>query len=431
MKRFLLISFLYFASMLTLSSQTDNGNVRVYVDCSNLWCDFDYMKTEITFVDFVRDRFSANVYILLTSQNTGSGQGEIKFIFLGQEAFKGNNDTLSYLKSINETDDVFRQAMTQILKIGLLPYCAKAGKTQNFQITYSDKKDDGDVTLRKESEIKDPWNYWVFRVGCNGNGSGDRTYKSFYYSGRITASRVTEKMKLNIGTNGSVNSNIYEYDVDGETKREETKSEYYRSYINYVHSISKHFSAGAFLSYAKDNYNNFNHQITVQPGIEYNVYPYSKSNQKLWSFQYKIGIVQNSYVDTSLYDKTAEYLPSHSLGTNIKFIQKWGSIYTGIQYRSYLHDLDFNNIGVNLSLDANVFKGLSVSVGSSYNSIHDQINLRKGASTEVDILIRRHEIASSYDFFFFFSLNYTFGSMYSNVVNPRFDSSGGMYFYSN
>src|SRR5207253_3154546 len=47
---------------------------RVFLDCQ--FCDFDYIRTEITFVNYVRDRKEAQVHILITTQPTGSGGDE-------------------------------------------------------------------------------------------------------------------------------------------------------------------------------------------------------------------------------------------------------------------------------------------------------------------------------------------------------------------
>jgi len=54
--------------------------------------------------------------------------------------------------------------------------------------------------------------------------------------------------------------------------------------------------------------------------------------------------------------------------------------------------------------------------------IHDQLGLPKRGATEEEVLLHRREIATQYSFHAGFGLNYTFGSIYSNVVNPRFGS---------
>ncbi len=45
---------------------------RVFLDCGA--CDFNYLRQEIQFVDYVRDRTDADVHVLATTQRTG-GRG--------------------------------------------------------------------------------------------------------------------------------------------------------------------------------------------------------------------------------------------------------------------------------------------------------------------------------------------------------------------
>ena len=63
--------------------------------------------------------------------------------------------------------------------------------------------------------------------------------------------------------------------------------------------------------------------------------------------------------------------------------------------------------------------------------IHDQLSLIKGEATLEQVLLRRTMLETNYSYYFSFGLSYTFGSIYSNVVNPRFGggSSGGIYYY--
>ena len=55
--------------------------VRVFLDCS-FFCDENYLRQEITVIDYMRDRKDADVHILVTTQSTGGGGTEytIKFI---------------------------------------------------------------------------------------------------------------------------------------------------------------------------------------------------------------------------------------------------------------------------------------------------------------------------------------------------------------
>ncbi len=54
---------------------------KVFIDC---WrCDRDYIRTEITYVNYVRDRKDADIHLLVTDQGTGSGGREYTLAFIG------------------------------------------------------------------------------------------------------------------------------------------------------------------------------------------------------------------------------------------------------------------------------------------------------------------------------------------------------------
>jgi hypothetical protein len=116
MRIFLSALLLFFVTK--VSAQTPSQGVKVFIDC-NAWCDFQFIKTEINYVDFVPDQFNSNVFVMITSQGTGSGGQEIKLFFSGREAFRGLEDTLRYNTSSVGTDDENRRLMAKYLKLGL------------------------------------------------------------------------------------------------------------------------------------------------------------------------------------------------------------------------------------------------------------------------------------------------------------------------
>src|SRR5260370_42085213 len=60
------------------SRTAQDSALRVFFDCQGVasGCDFDYVRTEITFVNWVRNREAAPVPVLVTIQTTGSGGTE-------------------------------------------------------------------------------------------------------------------------------------------------------------------------------------------------------------------------------------------------------------------------------------------------------------------------------------------------------------------
>ena len=61
--------------------------------------------------------------------------------------------------------------------------------------------------------------------------------------------------------------------------------------------------------------------------------------------------------------------------------------------------------------------------------MRDQVFLpRRGASDE-EILLQQRDLLTDFDYRLNVSLSYTFGSIFNNIVNPRFDAGGGQIFF--
>jgi hypothetical protein len=159
----------------------------------------------------------------------------------------------------------------------------------------------------------------------------------------------------------------------------------------------------------------------LQTGIEYAVFPYKEVNTKFWTFSYLVDARQNVYFDTTLYDKTKEFLFGHELKTKLSFNQKWGTLSIGASYRNYLHDWSLFNLSASTEISIRITGGLTFNMYSFAELTRDQIYLPKGGATPQEVLTRRRQLASGYNFYTYFGLNYRFGSKLNNFVNPRFD----------
>ena len=86
----------------------------------------------------------------------------------------------------------------------------------------------------------------------------------------------------------------------------------------------------------------------------------------------------------------------------------------------YFHDLSKHRVRLVGEFVLRVFRGLSLDFVGSVTRIRDQLALPMGGASAEEILLRRRELATSYRYNGSLRLSYTFGSIYSNVVNPRF-----------
>ena len=97
-----------------LSFAQSSTKTKVFIECTNMWlCDFDYLRTELSMVDFVRDRFIADVHVQVNTQFTSSGSEQNTIIFKGQNTFLNQDDTLTYFNESALSDDDKRKKMAK------------------------------------------------------------------------------------------------------------------------------------------------------------------------------------------------------------------------------------------------------------------------------------------------------------------------------
>lgn len=401
----------------TVSGQTEkNQKLRVYVDCQT-FCDLDYIKNEIKFIDHVNDRFQSDIYILINSQPTGSGGREYKLQFAGQNQFSGLKDTLSYIRQATATSDEDRKLAVQTLKLGLVSYIARTSRAKDLQITFT-----GDSATKSSDSgpQKDPWNMWVMNVRLNGYLSGDKNYSSNSFSTGFSASRISEKHKTS--TNISYNRNKNRFG-EGTDAFRFTNRNYYASNTT-VWSLGSHLSAGAYLSANRSDYSNYDAFVSVQPAVEYNFFPYKESTNHYLGIMYKVGASYLNYKEETIFLKMEELRTQQEISLDVSFNQKWGQVSGSTSFGHYFHDFRKNNLTFSVYTDLRLYKGLSLNFNGYYAFQRDQLNIVKGDINNEDLLTRRRQLDSNYSFYTSFGIRYRFGSLFNNVVNPRFDGSG-------
>ena len=100
----LVLSMAAVAAAQQAPAQPRPDKIRIFLDCS-FFCDETYLKQEITWVDYMRDRRDADVHVLVTTQNTGGGGTEYTIKFIGLGAFNGVQQTLRYNAPQSATSD--------------------------------------------------------------------------------------------------------------------------------------------------------------------------------------------------------------------------------------------------------------------------------------------------------------------------------------
>jgi hypothetical protein len=384
---------------------------NVYLDCDRRTCDFDYIKTEITFVNYVLDRQSADLQIIVTRQQTGSGGNEYTLAFMGLKAHQGKDATLRYYSKPTDTEEQFRRGLVNTLKQGLIPYVYDTPLAEFISISFAQKRD-----YRPAPET-DPWNYWVFSFGLRANGEFEDQSQKYSYQVNASANRTTEKVKIRFY--GQANYNHKRYEIPDEEPIVSNSNRKNLS-ASYVRSISGHWSWGGTLSFFSSTFDNAQLFASVGPAVEYDIFPYSEATRREIRIQYRLNYTKRDYYEITIYDKERENLFSQALQVVVEVKEPWGSIGASIQGSTFIPEVKYNNLRAELGVYVNLFKGFSFNVGGQYSRIRDQLSLPARDYTEEEILLELKRLATGYYLRFEMGLNYRFGSIYSNVVNPRF-----------
>ena len=388
--------------------------VKIFLDCND--CDMNYTRQEIPYINYVRDVREAEVFILVTDQDAGSGGEQFTFTFQGQGKFKGLNDTLTFTSSPDQTSTEIREKRTNMLKMGLMRYVAKTPLFHEIEINHNSE-------LESE-EVVDRWNNWVFELSTEPQYESEETNKRLELRNSINVSKITPDIKLEIEMDHFFNREkfIENVNTDSSTKNTYTTSAIMISNL-FAKSLSEHWSAGLRWDLGSSTRENFYFRTDFLPSIEYDIYPYSEATHRQLRILYGAGLQLNNYIDSTVYNKARETLYLQRLNIAFQIQKKWGSINLLLVGSNYFHDLSKNRIELMSSVNIRIVKGLALRINGGIAHINDQLNLKKGDISEAERLLQLRELATKYRVEGGIELTYTFGSIYNNIVNPRFSSS--------
>lgn len=398
------------------------GAVRVYLDCQTRGCDFDFMRDQIRWSTWVRDRLVADVQLLVTSLRTGSGGTEYTIEAIGLERYKGRADTAQVFTSPNDADDVVRRQLARTFSLLLAPYAAKTPLAARLSMTYVDAT--GATAVAQQP--KDRWNNWVYRISASGYANGEKQAQSRSVNVNTGAGRVTAAWKLNTEAYVSYNESRYDLGSDGVFLNLQRN---YGGSALAVKSLNDHWSAGLSVGGSHSDYFNQELSARLAPAIEYDLYPYKEFTRRQLTFYYQVGVSSFRYKSRTLYGEIAETRPLHNGTISWNAKQTWGSLNLSVFGSQYLHDLRRYSYGTGGNIDLRVTKGLSIFFGGRYSRVADQLYLAQSGLTDQQIIARQQALATNYRYFGNFGVSYTFGSIYNNIVNPRFGGSRGQDFF--
>ena len=384
-------------------------SLNFFLDCDD--CDFSFVRQELKFVSFVRDPKQADVHILMSESNTGSGGKKYFLNFIGLYTLEGIDYEYEYSTSQLDTDDDIRRGLLQRLKTGILQYLSKTGNFDQLEINL--KTDDDEQVL---SQFEDPWKKWVFRVEAGSDFQKEVSKNEYSLNTEVQIEKVTEDWKTKF--EGSYDTDYESYFDNGEKIINNQKRTDLA--INYVKSLTSRWSVGIFGGHRSDTYINTKSSFRVYSGLEYNIFPWDVSNRKVFTLRYKAGVHSYVYNEETIYNETREIRSYQALKLELQLVQPWGTIESSLEGWNYFQDFSKNKLTFDSEFSVRLAKQFSVYGELEAQVIHDQLYLPKGDASLEDVLLKRRKLATTYEIKIEIGFRFTFGSIYNNVINERF-----------
>ena len=392
------------------TSTSPTGRLKVYFDCDN--CDNDFIREEVDMVEYVRDPSEADVHVIVTSSDTGSGGRERSLALLGLGRFKGVDFKLRALSESGDTQDTQRQRLATAMTIGLLNYLAIDGVGGGLTL-------DVDYTMQpgQVGPATDRWNFWVMSVRGSVAMTGEESSREFNLSGDLGADRITDEWKITMGA--EIEYQREDFDLDEDEPLRAIRNE--RDFDGLVaRSLTDHWSAGARGSVDSSSFDNIALRLFGGPAIEYNLFPYSQYTRRQLRFGYTIGPYRARYVEETLFFKTSDTMVQQQASVTIDQREPWGSLQAELEYSTFLPDPSRYRLQLEADVNVRLARGLSLSLEGSTSRIRDQLSFPRRGVTEEEVLLRLRRLRSGYQYDFRLGLTYTFGSIFNTIVNPRF-----------
>lgn len=396
---------------------TRAGALGVFLDCNTFSCDSTYFRTEITFVNWARDRTLGDVHLIISSVQTGGGGRQFNLDFIGLDALEGTDDALTYTSLSTDTEAEVLEGLTRVMAAGLARYAALVGSAGDLTITSSAPTGPDVDSLVQPAAVNDPWNFWVFEIGAGFDVEGEETENETSFDGSLEARRTTDRWKIEIEGNGEFSRREIERSDSTTVVDERTN---WNANLLVVYSLAEHWSVGTVAGAGASTSRNQSFGADAFGALEYSFTPYPEAPRRSMTARYEAGLRYFDWEEETIFRQTSELRPQHVIRFDAFQRQPWGETSASIRGSQYLHDLDLWSLSLDGELEFRILRGLSLDLRGEVEWIEDQIYVSSDGLTDQDIFLGRFDRPTSYVYEFSVGLSFEFGSIFNNVVNNRF-----------
>jgi hypothetical protein len=272
-----------------------------------------------------------------------------------------------------------------------------------------------DAPLVAPVELRDPWDFWIFRTEFGTNFSGEKSKQKYTLNSSIRADRITNVYKFKSELSYDLEKNVYNNgdEVIVTAKKESGAN------ARFIYSMNSRWSVGLFGKLYSSTYLNLQKAFNLGPAIEYNIFPWDKSDSKVFTLAYILKPNYYAYNQRTLFGEIEEWRTSETLRLSLLLRQPWGAIENTLEGSHFFHDFSKNRLTLQSDASVRVLKGLSFFLNIKTDLIHDQLYLPAGGTSREDVLLQQSKLATNFEISGRLGVRYTFGSNFNNIVNQR------------
>ena len=297
--------------------------------------------------------------------------------------------------------------------VGLLGVSARDGLPEDLRVNVDAP------AVQAAPMVRDPWNYWVFQLGGQASLQSEESNREEAWEVEVTADRVTDEWRISFG--GQIDTQTETFNLDEEDEepfkvvRRERRADWFLA-----KALGSHWSLGLDGDAESSTFGNVKFRIEMLPAIEFNVFPYEQYASRQLRFEYGLGVQHARYNEVTLFGRLRETRPRHELSVTLDQREPWGTLQSSVEWSQYLHDLRRSRLEFEGEVNLRIIRGLALEIEGQASRIRDQLSLPRRGATPEEVLLRVRELQSGHDVRLSVGVTYSFGSIFNNIVNPRF-----------
>lgn len=394
-------------SVSTLVAQEKTDALRLYADCA--FCSQDYLRQHLPYLEYVRARQLADVHLIASQWPTAARGQEVRYELIGQGRFAGLNDSLRFVLPLGASENEQNEKLAAELETALLPFLARTSYRKYLSFAYQPET--------KEKAIpSDPWKNWVFTLSASGRYRKEAAFRSSNLRSTVLLRKVTPEIRLQSYNYLGLNENLFQTE---DSQVRSISRELYSSNVA-IRSINDHWSYGGEVEFRASYFDNLKFQNRYWAALEYNLFPYAESSRRQLRFTPELGYDYRHYNDTTIYNQIREGFLAFDFQIALALKEQWGEASTYIEVASFLNEPTRYELSFWAGLSLNLFKGLTLDINCDASLIRNQVGLPQSGLTKEEVLLQQRQQATNFRLASSLGFSYTFGSIYNDVVNPRF-----------